>query len=78
MEAPVSLWWKHTSDFGVNSGTLRADDVFPPGAFLMKDLVTLLPMLDELCVLQLTGSQVLEALENGVSMYPKLEGATLY
>lgn len=62
----------------VNSGTLRADDVFPPGAFLMKDLVTLLPMLDELCVLQLTGSQVLEALENGVSMYPKLEGATLY
>ena len=61
----------------VNSGTLRADDVFPPGAFLMKDLVTLLPMLDELCVLELTGSQLLEALENGVSMYPKLEGAAM-
>eukprot|EP00961_Rhodomonas_salina_P018973 255655-Rhodomonas_salina.1 len=40
----------------------------------MKDLVTLLPMLDELCVLQMTGAQLLEALENGVSMYPKLEG----
>jgi hypothetical protein len=58
----------------INSGTLRADDVFPPGPFLMRDLVTLLPMLDELAVLALTGAQVLEALENGVSMYPKLEG----
>ncbi|EKX34505.1 hypothetical protein GUITHDRAFT_61689, partial [Guillardia theta CCMP2712] len=58
----------------INSGTLRADDIFPPGPFLMKDLVTLLPMLDELCVIQLTGAQLLEALENGVCMYPKLEG----
>jgi len=58
----------------VNSGTLRADDVFPAGAFLMKDLVTLLPMLDELCVLGLTGAQLLDALENGVCMYPRLEG----
>ena len=40
----------------------------------MKDLVTLLPMLDELCVLGLSGNQLHEALENGVSQYPKLEG----
>lgn len=64
----------HVDAVLLNSGTLRADDVFPPGPFLMKDLVTLLPMLDELCVLQMTGAQLLEALENGVSMYPKLEG----
>jgi 5'-nucleotidase len=31
-------------------------------------------MLDETVVLQATGGQLLEALENGVSMYPKLEG----
>ena len=40
----------------------------------MRDLVKLLPMLDELCVLGLTGSQLHLALENGVSQYPKLEG----
>ena len=39
----------------------------------MRDLVNLLPMLDELCVLGLTGSQLHAALENGVSQYPKLE-----
>ena len=58
----------------VNSGTLRADDVFPRGAFKMRDLVTLLPMLDEMCIISLTGSELVEALENGVCMYPKLEG----
>eukprot|EP01052_Picozoa_sp_SAG31_P052109 SAG31_NODE_12708_length_922_cov_1.252734_1_plen_283_part_00 len=58
----------------LNSGTLRADELIPPGPFRAKDLVTLLPMLDELSVLGLTGAQLLEALENGVSQYPKLEG----
>ena len=36
--------------------------------------VKLLPMLDELCVLGLSGAQLHRALENGVSQYPKLEG----
>ena len=31
-------------------------------------------MIDPLVLLKCTGQQVLEALENGVSMYPKLEG----
>ena len=39
----------------------------------MRDLVKLLPMLDELCVLGLSGAQLHTALENGVSQYPKLE-----
>ena len=58
----------------VNSGTLRADENMARGEFKMKHLVTLLPMLDEMSVLQLSGAQLLEALENGVCMYPKLEG----
>ena len=33
----------------------------------MRDLVQLLPMLDELCVLGLSGAQLHNALENGVS-----------
>lgn len=36
--------------------------------------VGLLPMMDALVVLEVTGAQLLAALENGVSQYPKLEG----
>lgn len=31
-------------------------------------------MLDELCLLQLSGEQLLAVLENSVSQYPRLEG----
>ncbi|CAL8082685.1 unnamed protein product [Calicophoron daubneyi] len=58
----------------INSGTLRADKIFPPGDFTIRDLLNLLPMLDSLVVLQVTGKQIVEALENGVSQYPKQEG----
>ncbi|XP_076062141.1 mannosylglucosyl-3-phosphoglycerate phosphatase isoform X2 [Oratosquilla oratoria] len=58
----------------LNSGTLRSDRVHPVGDFLMRDLMTILPMLDPLCVLQVTGKEVLAMLENSVSQYPKLEG----
>jgi len=33
----------------------KSDDVFPRGEFKMRDLVTLLPMLDEMSILSLTG-----------------------
>eukprot|EP00927_Polykrikos_kofoidii_P072520 TRINITY_DN68624_c0_g1_i1.p1 TRINITY_DN68624_c0_g1~~TRINITY_DN68624_c0_g1_i1.p1 ORF type:complete len:1791 (+),score=282.65 TRINITY_DN68624_c0_g1_i1:195-5567(+) len=58
----------------INSGTLRADCVMDQGPLKMRDLVNLLPMLDEVCLLQMSGSQVLSALENSVSQYPRLEG----
>jgi len=58
----------------LNSGTLRADAIIERGDIKVRDLVNLLPMLDELCLLQLTGTQVLSALENSVSQYPRLEG----
>ena len=58
----------------LNSGTLRADSLVEKGTFKMRDLVSLLPMLDELCLLELSGAQLLLALENAVSQYPRLEG----
>ncbi|XP_044741798.1 trifunctional nucleotide phosphoesterase protein YfkN isoform X2 [Chrysoperla carnea] len=58
----------------INSGTFRSDQVHPAGDFTMRDLVNVIPMRDPLVVLQVTGEQVLQALENGVYMYPKLEG----
>jgi len=58
----------------LNSGTLRSDTIHPPGKFKMKDLYSILPMPDVLVVLELTGDEILQALENGVSQWPKLEG----
>lgn len=39
----------------LNSGTLRSDTVHPKGPFKMKDLCSILPMVDPLVVLKLTG-----------------------
>ncbi|RZF33607.1 hypothetical protein LSTR_LSTR006985 [Laodelphax striatellus] len=58
----------------LNSGTLRADKILPPGPFTLGDLVNIVPMRDPLVVLQVTGADILLALENGVSAYPRLEG----
>ena len=40
----------------------------------MRDLVSLLPMADETVVVQMSGADLLLALENGVSQYPRLDG----
>eukprot|EP00656_Telonema_subtile_P042859 TRINITY_DN4881_c0_g1_i6.p1 TRINITY_DN4881_c0_g1~~TRINITY_DN4881_c0_g1_i6.p1 ORF type:complete len:547 (-),score=137.40 TRINITY_DN4881_c0_g1_i6:196-1836(-) len=61
----------------LNSGTLRADKIIPAGVLLMRDVLELLPMVDELCVLEVTGQQLVSILENSVCMYPKLEGRFL-
>ncbi|EFA06359.1 mannosylglucosyl-3-phosphoglycerate phosphatase isoform X1 [Tribolium castaneum] len=58
----------------LNSGTFRSDQVHPAGDFTVRDLTNIVPMRDPLVILKLTGKQILEALENGVCMYPKLEG----
>jgi len=61
----------------INSGTLRADAIIEKGAIKVRDLVTILPMLDELCLVQLSGAQLLSLFENSVSQYPRLEGRFL-
>jgi 5'-nucleotidase len=40
----------------LNSGTLRSDQVHPVGNFTMRDLVTIIPMMDPLIVISVTGS----------------------
>lgn len=63
------------ADFALlNSGTLRSDCIHSAGPFFLKDLLKILPMIDPMVLLELNGKQVLACLENGVSMYPKLEG----
>jgi len=58
----------------LNSGTLRSDRVHHRGEFRMLDLMAILPMVDSLVVIAVTGAQLVAALENGVSKYPALEG----
>ncbi|OWF35212.1 Trifunctional nucleotide phosphoesterase protein YfkN [Mizuhopecten yessoensis] len=58
----------------LNSGTFRSDRIHDKGEFKLRDLLTILPLVDPLVVLKVTGEQILQALENGVSQYPKLEG----
>lgn len=58
----------------LNSGTLRSDKIHPPGPFTMRDLMTIVPITDPLVVIEVSGEQLLAALENAVCAYPKLEG----
>ena len=59
----------------VGGGTLRGEVVLKPGKILYKDVMTVLPFEDPSVVLEMTGAQVKEALENGVAGVPdRLEG----
>lgn len=58
----------------LNSGTFRSDQIHSAGPFKMRDLVNIVPMHDPLVVLEVKGQVILDALENAVSGYPKLEG----
>lgn len=58
----------------LNSGTFRSDQVHSAGPFTMRDLVNVVPMHDPLVVIEVSGKVIVDALENAVSAYPKLEG----
>lgn len=56
------------------SGTVRGDQIYPPGPILLKDIMDCFPFEDPVIVLRVTGRAIWDALENGVSEYPALEG----
>ncbi|XP_029510403.2 trifunctional nucleotide phosphoesterase protein YfkN-like [Oncorhynchus nerka] len=58
----------------LNSGTLRSDRLHPAGPLTMHDLLQILPLKDPVLVVEATGQQLYEGLENGVSIYPDLDG----
>ena len=39
----------------LNSGTFRSDKIHPAGKFYMRDLMSVLPMLDSMIVVEITG-----------------------
>ncbi|KAI1767117.1 Metallo-dependent phosphatase [Hypoxylon sp. FL1150] len=56
------------------SGTVRGDQVYPPGPILLKDIMNCFPFEDPVVVIRVTGQAIWDALENGLSLYPALEG----
>lgn len=56
------------------SGTIRGGYVFTPGAIRIKDITNCFPFEDPVIFLKVKGKAIRGALENGVSLYPALEG----
>ncbi|ETN41467.1 uncharacterized protein HMPREF1541_03403 [Cyphellophora europaea CBS 101466] len=56
------------------AGTIRGDQIYPPGVLKVKDIMTCFPFEDPCIVIKVTGKALKAALENSVSQYPALEG----
>ncbi|KAK1758759.1 Metallo-dependent phosphatase-like protein [Echria macrotheca] len=56
------------------AGTIRGDQIYPPGPIRVKDITDCFPFEDPVVVIKVSGTALLEALENGVCLYPALEG----
>ena len=65
----ISLSHTHT-----HAGTIRGDQIYPPGLIRLKDIMKCFPFEDPVIVILVTGAQLRGALENGLSLYPALEG----
>lgn len=56
------------------AGTIRGDQIYPPGVLRIKDILNCFPFEDPCVVVEAPGQAILDALENSVSTYPALEG----
>ena len=56
------------------AGTIRGDQIYPPGVIKVKDMMNCFPFEDPCVVIAVDGKKLLDALENSVSKYPALEG----
>ncbi|KAF2840107.1 ser/Thr protein phosphatase family protein [Patellaria atrata CBS 101060] len=65
----------YNADCGIMAGgTIRGDQIYPPGILRLKDIMNCFPFEDPVVVLRVKGKAIIEALENSVSKYPALEG----
>lgn len=65
----------HSADCAIiASGTIRGDQVYPPGVIRIKDVLNCFPFEDPVVVLRVSGKAILTALENSVSLLPAFEG----
>lgn len=65
----------HDADAAIMAaGTIRGDQIYPPGVVRVRDITNCFPFEDPVVFIRVTGRQLWDALENGVSAYPALEG----
>ena len=70
--------FRYDADVAIlNNGFLRSDCLFDSGKITYKMMTKMVPVLDGVCLLEVTGKVLLEALENGVSKYPGYDGRFL-
>ncbi|WFD34813.1 hypothetical protein MCUN1_001657 [Malassezia cuniculi] len=55
-------------------GALRGDAIFGPGRITLGNVLEVLPFEDSVVLVELTGQDIWDALENGLSSYPRQEG----
>jgi 5'-nucleotidase len=55
-------------------GTIRGDQVYPPGILKLKDIMNCFPFEDPVICMKVKGKDIQLALENGLSKLPALEG----
>ena len=65
----------HSTDCTIMAGgTIRGDQIYPPGVLRLKDILNCFPFEDPVVVIRVTGKAIWDALENGVELVPALEG----
>ncbi|KAI9808053.1 MAG: hypothetical protein M1827_007538 [Pycnora praestabilis] len=55
-------------------GTIRGDQIYPPGVLRLKDIMECFPFEDPVIVIKVDGKAIWDALENAVCKVPALEG----
>lgn len=66
---------EHNADCAlIHGGTIRADKVYSKGFMTRGDWNEIIPFQTSVVLLEATGEQIVQALENGVSKVPALEG----
>ncbi|PKY01009.1 Metallo-dependent phosphatase [Aspergillus campestris IBT 28561] len=55
-------------------GTIRGDQIYPPGILRLRDILNCFPFEDPVVLVRASGKAIMDALENGVSLLPALEG----
>lgn len=69
------MHYYYAADCGMMAGgTVRGDQVYPPGLLRLKDILNCFPFEDPVVVVRARGKAIMDALENGVSKLPALDG----
>lgn len=55
-------------------GALRGDTIFGPGRITLGNILEVMPFEDPVVLVELSGQDILDALENGFSAHPRQEG----